>query len=412
MLIKNIGILFHNKLNKTEIINLNLPLLKKYFKVKLFYLENYQKKKIKNLYNAVADNKLVRYIKIKDLPELIKKTKKVDIIYDYSQILITNKKNYEFLSIFKKLRIKYLVKLDKATVFFWDLTFLQKNKFLIKLIYFIIKYNKLLYIYIFLKNFLKIIFNKIYSSVRLKSKKKIVNNIYNNIDYVFIGSDFDYSKPKFNINNSIKIYTHHKDYERCKFVKGEISIKNNNYSVHLDAAFITHPDRFELKEKHIPNYRDLVDRYYIKLNKFYDEYEKKTGKQIIIAAHPKTKLYTSKFFNNKKFLINKTYELIKDCACVFNHQSSSSSYAVILNKPIITIICEEFLELDLLDQSLANAIALGSKVVPLESYNKLNFHSLFDQKKYNYLYSNFRQNYLKSSKSKEESIWKSLNDKI
>jgi hypothetical protein len=53
MLIKKTGILLYKKLNKIKLINLNLFFLKKYFKVK-------------NLYDANADNKLVRYIKIKN----------------------------------------------------------------------------------------------------------------------------------------------------------------------------------------------------------------------------------------------------------------------------------------------------------------------------------------------------------
>jgi hypothetical protein len=53
MLIKKTGILLYKKLNNIKLINLNLFFLKKYFKVK-------------NLYDANADNKLVRYIKIKN----------------------------------------------------------------------------------------------------------------------------------------------------------------------------------------------------------------------------------------------------------------------------------------------------------------------------------------------------------
>ena len=410
---KKIGILVCNKLNTTELINLNLSFLKKYFKVKFFYIENYQKKKIKNLYNAIADTKLVRYVKIKNLLDLVKKSNKVDIIYDYYIIIISNKKNYKFLNILNENRIKYLIKLDKAAVNFWDIAFTQKIKFLINLFYYILRYRKFIYLYFFCKDFLLIIFNKVYLKIIKKVKKKyIYNNVYNNIDYVFLGSDFDEQKPKFNINNSIKIYTHHKDYERSKFVKNNNFTKNNNYAVHLDAAFLTHPDRFELNEKRIVNYKQLVDNYYIKLNKFYDAFEDKTGKEIIIAAHPKTKIYTSKLFNDRKFFMNKTFELIRDCDYVFNHQSSAIVYAVTLNKPIISLICEEFFELDLLDQCLANSIASGSKLVTLESYDKSNFNSLFNTKKYNYSYKDYSKNYVKSSKSKEESIWKSLNDKI
>jgi hypothetical protein len=411
MSIKRIRVLLFKKLNRTELINFNLPLLKKYFRVNFFLLS---RKKKQYEVNSVFDNKFVRYTKIKNLLELSKKLKSGDIIFDYHHTLIQNRKYSEFRNIFQNYGIKYLIRLDKAGLLFFDLEFMKKIKFLIKLLYFIIKYKRFFHIFFFFRDFLLVVFNKIYLLINIKQKKRINNNLYNYIDYVLITNNFDDKNPKFNINTSIKIYTHYKDYERCKFVKNKNTIfsRNNNYAVHLDAAFITHPDRFELKEKKIVNYKNLVYSYYEKLNKFFDAFEKQTGKEVIIAAHPKTKIYSSKFFNNRKFFMNKTFELIKNSDCVFNHQSSSTAYAVILNKPIINLICEEFIDLDILDQALANSVALGSRIVTLENYYKLNYNSFFKNKKYNYLYPEYLNNYLKSSKSKEESIWKSLNDKI
>lgn len=85
-------------------------------------------------------------------------------------------------------------------------------------------------------------------------------------------------------------------------------------------------------------------KYYSELDTFFLKLEKKFDLDIVIAAHPKTS-NNSKDFHNRSIYRMKTAELVRDAEFVISHQSTSISYAVLNNKPILFIYTDEMVNL-------------------------------------------------------------------
>ena len=80
--------------------------------------------------------------------------------------------------------------------------------------------------------------------------------------------------------------------------------------------------------------------YYASLNQFFDIVELKYGLQVVIAAHPKAD-YSAELFNGREIYHSQTALLVKDADWVISHHSTSVSYAVLNQKPIIFIYTNE-----------------------------------------------------------------------
>lgn len=113
-------------------------------------------------------------------------------------------------------------------------------------------------------------------------------------------------------------------------------ILNYNYILFLDIYLPHHIDFVTHKIKTID-----PTIYYKKLNSFFDILEKQLNMPVVIAAHPKSN-YKNEFLN-RKCIINETPNLVKNSFLVLNHYSSSVSYAILSQKPIIYFYSEEFL---------------------------------------------------------------------
>ncbi len=80
--------------------------------------------------------------------------------------------------------------------------------------------------------------------------------------------------------------------------------------------------------------------YYQSLNKCFEQVESEYGIQVVIAAHPGSQ-YNHDLFKERKVLKGVTHELVKDCDFVISHNSTSISYAVLNEKPVILIYTDE-----------------------------------------------------------------------
>ncbi len=91
-----------------------------------------------------------------------------------------------------------------------------------------------------------------------------------------------------------------------------------------------------------------VSKWYPSIREYFDNLERLTSLEIVIAAHPKHKYNnkTNKIFGNRRIIHGKTQEIIRNSKMVLIRNSTAVSFAVIYNKPIIIMYSDELLKDD------------------------------------------------------------------
>lgn len=109
--------------------------------------------------------------------------------------------------------------------------------------------------------------------------------------------------------------------------------ENENTCIFLDEAATHHSD-FELLGMKPAD----PARYFDNMNKIFDYVEKSLGLKVVIAAHPRSKYdLIGNAFHGRKIVKGQTLNLVAKCSLVVMHMSTSVSYAVLFNKPILPI---------------------------------------------------------------------------
>lgn len=103
----------------------------------------------------------------------------------------------------------------------------------------------------------------------------------------------------------------------------------SRYAVFLDINLPYQSDINILKLSRIN-----AQEYFHSLENFFRKIEKRFNLKVIIAAHPKARYGSGECFG-RDIIHNYTPELVKDAALVLSHHSTSISYAVLNQKPII-----------------------------------------------------------------------------
>jgi hypothetical protein len=114
---------------------------------------------------------------------------------------------------------------------------------------------------------------------------------------------------------------------------------SSKYCLFLDDGLPDHPD-FELIG------RKMLEpvKYISAMNRLFDIIKNKYGLEIIIALHPKSN-QEEKGFKGRKCFRYKTDELSRDCEVAITHASTSLSFPVLYEKPVILLYTDEYQEL-------------------------------------------------------------------
>jgi hypothetical protein len=103
--------------------------------------------------------------------------------------------------------------------------------------------------------------------------------------------------------------------------------------VFLDEA-LTHHSDFDILG--IPAADPKI--YYSRMNQFFSYIEIQTGLKVVIAAHPRSKYDENENpFEGREIIRGKTVDLVSQSKLVLMHLSTSMSYAVLFEKPIIAV---------------------------------------------------------------------------
>lgn len=217
-------------------------------------------------------------------------------------------------------------------------------------------------------------------------------NIIKEYDFVFAAGEkqINLFKKKTNV-----IPINSNDYDNILSLRNvDARLINNKYSLFLDQDRTHHPDIKMLDGGKYVNH----DRYYKLLNSFFNIIEKKYKIEIIIAAHPKSN-HKINYFNNRKIYKYKTAELVKYCEFVIAEYSSSISYPILYQKPILFFSTNDIINIKGGYDNKAKFFAeyLGCKYYKLDDITKEDNIAInpVNEKKYN----KYKYNYLISKES-------------
>ena len=137
----------------------------------------------------------------------------------------------------------------------------------------------------------------------------------------------------------------------------------DRYAVFLD---IDLPHQSDLRIVGLP----AIDatRYYRSLNRFFGLVEDRYGVTVVVAAHPKA-TYDERTFDGRTTLKGRTAELVRDAEFVISHHSTSLSYAVLNEKPLVFIYTgpmKEAYELTLVTYLYELATFLGATIYDID----------------------------------------------
>ena len=226
--------------------------------------------------------------------------------------------------------------------------------------------------------------------VKVDYKKYLLNNLakflwkIRNLDYFtvvfFVGSADSISGG---IRASQFIQTNHYDYDQYLIsCRNEVNLISHKYIVFLDENRVEHSDNKSIGVSY------NKDKYYDRMNIFFDKIENLWGLKVIIAEHPSSN-YDNNTFNNRKRYKYQTSNLVKNCEYVFAHWSTSISYAVMNNKPLILLYNNEMRDKDITFFSIINYHeALGSPLYNIDEDNDVEL-PISNRSKYSYFKNNF-----------------------
>lgn len=183
------------------------------------------------------------------------------------------------------------------------------------------------------------------------------------------------------------MHLNHSDYTLYLESLNATEVVDDEYILFLDQFYPFHPD---FKSLGI-NISDNADSFYEDLNAFFEVLERKYNKKILIAAHPKAH-NTSELFNNRAVLSGKTCELVKYASSVITIDSSSLSFCICYDKPIMLITSNDRLqtpalsELNIFQKRLANLLGLEIVDISKKDIESLAFDKISESKRLNYLY--------------------------
>ncbi|WP_372998856.1 hypothetical protein [Sulfurimonas sp.] len=204
-----------------------------------------------------------------------------------------------------------------------------------------------------------------------------------------------------------KIHGHGRDYEMCMTTN---SYSNKPYCVFLDTDVINASDSVIFKDIFGKDEDKNIIDYQKKLVNFFKWIEKNMSVEIIISAHPKSRIFLNKeTFHGYKIVFDSSPSLVKSSEFVINEGSSAIMFAIYFNKPILFFTMKEISFF--YDFPCSFTKALNKKIIPIDDLNSLKIEDIKDElnnkRKYNY----YKYNYL-TYENDLESVFKIIEDEL
>jgi len=238
-------------------------------------------------------------------------------------------------------------------------------------------------------------FNIPYSLLRIRHPK-----------YVLLGSHG--TNRRCRLSRTKPIYIHSFDYDR--YLQNLNQPKNSTIPDYDYYVFLLCTP-WAVHDYILLNYKAAIGKmeYADGINRFFDFVEQKTGKKIIISAHPKAS-EDENVYGGRPFILFNTEQLVKYSTGVICHYSGAINFAVIYNKPLCFISMRK-LNNDSYFKRYINAYAgeLGSKINYIdedEDLNKLIYEGMFSYNKDKY--EDYKDKYLRYTESDDVPCWETV----
>ena len=135
------------------------------------------------------------------------------------------------------------------------------------------------------------------------------------------------------------ILGHHADYDKYLEEKKKILTKHKfKYFVFLDQNVPHHTD---LKRNSTADVNEK--KYYTSLLNFFTKTENQFKYKYLIAPHPRADIRILKKYFGSRVSAYPAIKLVRNCEFVVSHDSDSTNFAFLFNKPIVPIINEQLI---------------------------------------------------------------------
>ncbi|PCI31347.1 MAG: hypothetical protein COB53_13395 [Elusimicrobia bacterium] len=199
------------------------------------------------------------------------------------------------------------------------------------------------------------------------------------------------------------IWAHSTDYQIYRKLKSENQGSKNRgrYAVFLDQNGPAHPDyQFHGNKPPVTE-----KKYYESMNRYFDAFEKSTGINVVIAAHPRSSPEIGRHWNNREFVLGETPSLVQEAELVFAHYSTAISFAVLWRKPLAQLTTNEYINSYRWDRFEAFATLLGMNVINVDEFN---LAQVVDEKIFlvdEEIYADYESKFLRAPRSASKGMW-------
>ena len=290
------------------------------------------------------------------------------------------------------------------------------DNFMSRRVYSFLQKNHFLYVYI-----------NPYGNVMGKGKL----SLHEKIQLAFSSNILKKIMPKLKTIYNNKVYNplHHIDFEKHVLASTkprEVAINSNDYEVYLEleqqnerivvGQYILFIDIFFPLHPELPYYfgnQEVSSEPYLNsINHFFDFIEEKYKLPVVVALHPKSK-YSDADFGGRRTYKYKTHSLIKDAEIVLNHVSTSTTLAILYNKPTLYFYMQCMLDFypKYIRKLIWSAESVGKEAINIDAIDlkTLNISTFDDAYRDHFIY-NFMTTKENENKSNKEIIVTLLND--
>lgn len=172
--------------------------------------------------------------------------------------------------------------------------------------------------------------------------------------------------------------------------------------LYLDEDMVFHQDYDHLG---VP-YVTTAERFFPAINRMFSAVEHHFGIPVVVAAHPRSNYDEEDYFNGRRVVKGCTPELVQDALFVLAHASTSISFAVLFNKPVVLLTSDD-INRDVRMNSVVRNFAdqLGSPLINIDLETTVDYEEWngleIDRRKY----EKYKDNYLKTPGSPDVPIW-------
>ena len=210
------------------------------------------------------------------------------------------------------------------------------------------------------------------------------------------------------IGNTTEIIPAHSfDYDIYLRHKNGGPSKNDDIAVFLDEYLPFHPDYEYLNMKPFTT----AEEYYPALRDYFDYLESTHGIEIVIAAHPRSHYDRHPdYFGGRRIVRNRTAKLVRESKLVILHFSTAVNFAVLFRKPLVFLTSNALDKLCHVHSIYTMASSLGRTPINMNKNDEYKCENTFDVD--TRLYSKYKNQYIKTEGSMEDSSWQIFADHI